>query len=540
MPSLPRIAVIGTGGTISSLGNGSLDVLDYPDFGEKLTPEDLLAKFPETRLVAEAVPVTFRQVGSTAIGPEDWLELRAMIHRIARDDPGVVGFVITHGTATLEETAFFLNLTVATDKPVVLVGAQRPASALGTDAGMNLVNALRLAGSPDARGKGVLVLLNDEIGAARDVVKTSTYRVQTFRSLDFGALGHVDGDGVHFYRAPLKSHAPDTPFAKREFAVLPRVDIVYSYAGADAALVEAAVKAGSKGIVSAGLRTRQPEPGTAEGAGRGGRSRDRRRAMHPRCQRPGRAAAAAARNGDRRRRGPVAAKGAHPLDADADHDNRHRRDPGGIPGVLTMAAITRRAFGAAAMTRRAFGAAALAAALVPRARAAEAGSTLRFVPHADLSIVDPYVSGVYITRNYGYLVFDTLFSLDADLKPQPQMVGSYIVSGDKLTWDFHLRDGLAFHDGQKVRGADVAASPEALGRAQRLVGPTAVGGRERDRGDRRRRVPDHAEDTLPGARRAWHAERADAVHPARTPRQDRPVHANQGGRRLRTVQIRRG
>jgi L-asparaginase len=265
MPSLPRIAVIGTGGTISSLGNGSLDVLDYPDFGEKLTSEDLLAKFAETRLVAEAVPVTFRQVGSTAIGPEDWLELRTMIHRITRDDPGIAGFVVTHGTATLEETAFFLNLTLATDRPVVLVGAQRPASALGTDAGMNLVNALRLAGSPEARGKGVLVLLNDEIQTARDVVKTSTYRVQTFKSLDFGALGHVDGDGVHFYRAPLKSHAPDTPFAQRQLGELPRVDIIYSYAGADAALVEAAVKAGAKGIVSAGFAPGSPSPAQQKG-----------------------------------------------------------------------------------------------------------------------------------------------------------------------------------------------------------------------------------------------------------------------------------
>jgi L-asparaginase len=260
MPNLPRIAVIGTGGTISSLGNGPLDVLDYPDFGERLTSEDLLAKFPETRLVAEPVPVTFRQVASTAIGPADWLELRTLIHRIAHDDSGIVGFVIPHGTATLEETAFFLNLTLAVDRPVVLVGAQRPASALGTDAGMNLVNALRLAGSPDACGKGVLALLNDEIQTARDVVKTSTYRVQTFKSLDFGALGHVDGDGVHFYRAPLKSHMPDTPFAQRQFGELPRVEIIYSYAGADAALVEAAVKAGAKGIVSAGFAPGSPSP----------------------------------------------------------------------------------------------------------------------------------------------------------------------------------------------------------------------------------------------------------------------------------------
>ncbi|HVC57144.1 MAG TPA: asparaginase [Stellaceae bacterium] len=257
---LPRIAVIGTGGTISSLGASSLDVLDYPDFGQKLSSEGLLDRFPESRLVAEPVPVTFRQVGSTAIGPADWLELRALIHRLAGEDPRLAGFVIPHGTATLEETAFFLNLTLAVGQPVVLVGAQRPASALGTDAGMNLVNALRVAGAPEARGKGVLVVLNDEIHPARDVVKTSTYRVQTFRSLDYGALGHVDGDGPHFYRAPLQAHMPDTPFAAREITSLPRVDIIYSYAGADGDLVEAAVKAGARGLVSAGFAPGTPSP----------------------------------------------------------------------------------------------------------------------------------------------------------------------------------------------------------------------------------------------------------------------------------------
>src|SRR5438034_4631784 len=105
MPSqLPRIAVIGTGGTISSLGASSMDVLDYPDFGQKLTSEALLDRFPETRLVAEPLPVTFRQVGSTAIGPADWLELRALIHRTAADDPTIAGFIIPHGTATLERS----------------------------------------------------------------------------------------------------------------------------------------------------------------------------------------------------------------------------------------------------------------------------------------------------------------------------------------------------------------------------------------------------------------------------------------------------
>jgi L-asparaginase len=257
---LPRIAVIGTGGTISSLGASSLDVLDYPDFGQKLGCEALLERFPEIRLVADPVPVTFRQVGSTEIGPKEWVELRALIHRIARDDPAIAGFVIPHGTATLEETAFFLNLTLAVAQPVVLVGAQRPASALGTDAGMNLVNALRVAGSAEARGKGVLAVLNDEIHTARDVVKTSTYRLQTFRSLDFGALGHVDGDGVHFYRSPSRQHMPDTPFAALALDALPRVDIIYSYAGADGALIEAAVAAGARGIVSAGFAPGSPTP----------------------------------------------------------------------------------------------------------------------------------------------------------------------------------------------------------------------------------------------------------------------------------------
>jgi L-asparaginase len=258
--NLPRIGVIGTGGTISSLGASSLDVLDYPDFGQKLTCEALLDRFPEARLVADPLPVTFRQVGSTDIGPKDWLEIRALIHHMAREEPTVTGFVIPHGTATLEETAFFLNLTLASPQPVVLVGAQRPASALGTDAGMNLVNALRVAGSADARGEGVLVVLNDEIHAARDVVKTSTYRLQTFRSADFGALGHVDGDGVHFYRAPTRAHMPDTQFASLDLRALPRVEIIYSYAGADGALVDAAVATGARGIISAGFAPGSPTP----------------------------------------------------------------------------------------------------------------------------------------------------------------------------------------------------------------------------------------------------------------------------------------
>jgi len=248
-----KIAVIGTGGTISSVATSSLDTLDYPEFGQKLTASELLAKVPEAGLVAEPVPVPFRAVGSTAIGPTDWIALRDLVHATAAQDPDIAGFVITHGTATLEETAFFLNLTLAVALPVVVVGAQRPASALGTDAGANLVAALRVASAPKAAGLGVLVVLNDEIHAARDVVKTSTYRLQTFRSPDFGALGHVDGDGVHILRNPRRQHAPHAVFASAMTFDLPRVDIVLSYAGVDGVMVEAAVAAGARGIVSAGL-----------------------------------------------------------------------------------------------------------------------------------------------------------------------------------------------------------------------------------------------------------------------------------------------
>ena len=193
MTRLPRIAVIGCGGTIASVAPSSLDVLDYPEFGSKLPIEDVLQRFPETRLVADPLPISFRSVSSSAIGFEEWLELRTFLHQRSKQDPEIQGFVIGHGTGSLEETAYFLNLTLNIAQPAVLAGAQRPLSALSSDAGMNLVSALRVAGSPDARGKGVLVVLNDEIHAARDVIKTSTYRLQTFRSLDFGAIGHVDG-----------------------------------------------------------------------------------------------------------------------------------------------------------------------------------------------------------------------------------------------------------------------------------------------------------------------------------------------------------
>lgn len=251
--ALPRVAVIGTGGTISSVGRDSLDIATYVDNKKKYEVDELLAAVPETATVADLVPVRFRAVGSTAIGPAEWLELVDLIHATAAADPGLDGIVVTHGTATLEETAYLLNLTVKLDIPVVVVGAQRPATALSTDAALNLLNAIRVAGAPESRGLGVLVVLNDEIQAAREVVKTSTLKLQTFRTPDFGALGHADADRIAYYRKPLRRHAPDTEFDIRGRSDLPRVDVVFAYAGVDGTATDAFVAAGAKGVVVAGM-----------------------------------------------------------------------------------------------------------------------------------------------------------------------------------------------------------------------------------------------------------------------------------------------
>ena len=261
--ALPKIAFIGTGGTIASLGRGPLDTQDYGATGHVMHAAEILAKWPVTGMVADVMPVKYRNIPSTAIDFADWKALHGLCHKLAADCPDLAGIVIGHGTATLEETAYFLNLTLKISIPVVLVGAQRPSSALSSDAGMNLVNAIRVAASPDARGMGVLAVLNDEIHAAREVTKTATLRMQTFRTPDFGVLGHADGDAVVFYRQPLRRRAPDTEFDISGIETFPRVDIAYSHAGADGTAVRAFVAAGARGIVSAGFAPGFSAPGEA-------------------------------------------------------------------------------------------------------------------------------------------------------------------------------------------------------------------------------------------------------------------------------------
>ena len=251
--TLPRVAFIGTGGTIASLGATPLDLQEYGGEGRVLTADDIVAHFPDVARVAEVVPVPYRTVPSSRIYFDDWKALAALCLKLEHDDPDLVGIVIGHGTGSMEETAYFLSLTLKVKLPVIITGSQRPPSALSTDAGLNLVNAVRTAASPEARGMGVLVLLNDEIHAARDVTKTSTNRLQTFRTADFGALGHADGDAVAFYRRPLRRAAPDTEFDIAGLDALPRVDIAYCYTGSDGTAIRAFLAAGAKGLIYAGL-----------------------------------------------------------------------------------------------------------------------------------------------------------------------------------------------------------------------------------------------------------------------------------------------
>jgi L-asparaginase len=256
----PKVAFIGTGGTISSLGIHPLELQDYGIHNNRMHASAIVARFPEVNEMANVVPVDFRNTPSPDIYFPEWQALAVLCAKLAGEHPDLSGVVIGHGTATLEETAYFLNLVLKVPFPVVMIGSQRPASGLSTDAAINLVNGVRAAADPASRGRGVLVLLNDEIQAAREVTKTSNWRMQTFRTHDFGVLGHADGDAIAYYRTADRKHYPDTEFDVTDLAALPRTDIVYAYPGSDGTAVRAFVTAGAKGIVSAGFAPGSPPP----------------------------------------------------------------------------------------------------------------------------------------------------------------------------------------------------------------------------------------------------------------------------------------
>lgn len=259
--SRARVAVVTTGGTIDSVGADRLDLAAYLETGVRLAPGELVASVaPELAAVADVREVPFRRLRAHALTDADLADLVALVRGLL-DDGETDGVVVTHGTNTLEETAWLLHLVLPGDAPVVVTGAMRPANALGAEGPLNLVNAVRLAASPAARGLGTLVLLDDTVHGARDVTKSNTLRVTAFTDGAAGPLGWVDADGrVVLAHAPARATALRGRFAEVDLRGLPRVDLVVTYTGADGALVDAAVAAGARGIVSAGSGDGYPTP----------------------------------------------------------------------------------------------------------------------------------------------------------------------------------------------------------------------------------------------------------------------------------------
>lgn len=262
--TLPRIALVVTGGTIDSVGADRLDLAWYIENDRRLDAGELVASVPELAGVAAVEEAPFRRLPSHALADRDWLDLAELLHEVlerGRAD----GAVVTHGTNTLEETAYFLNLVLKTDRPVVVVGSMRPASALSADGYLNLLNAVRVAAAPESRGCGVLAVMNDRIYGARDLTKTATYRVEAFQGRDLGPLGFADADGrVRYYHRTVKPHTTGTEFDVGGLESLPRVDVVVSHAGADGAMIDASVAAGARGIVCAATGAGRPTPAQDE------------------------------------------------------------------------------------------------------------------------------------------------------------------------------------------------------------------------------------------------------------------------------------
>ncbi|HEX5827415.1 MAG TPA: asparaginase [Candidatus Limnocylindrales bacterium] len=257
----PRVAVVTTGGTIDSVGADRLDLAAYLETGVRLAPGELLESVArELALVADVHEVPFRRLRAHALTDPDLADLVALVRGLL-DGGEADGVVITHGTNTLEETAWLLQLVLPGDTPVVVTGAMRPANALGAEGPLNLVNAVRLAAAPVARGLGTLVMLDDTIHGARDVTKSNTLRVTAFTDGAAGPLGWVDADGrVVLAHGPARGAGLRGRFAEVDLRRLPRVDLVVTYTGADGTLIDAAVGAGARGIVSAGSGDGYPTP----------------------------------------------------------------------------------------------------------------------------------------------------------------------------------------------------------------------------------------------------------------------------------------
>jgi L-asparaginase len=251
--NLPHVRLVSLGGTISGTAKERLNVTNYG--APRLNPQDWIDALPELALVAKVTPEDLREPegeSSTAVTAH-WLKVARRLQELAADED-VDGIVVTHGTNVIAEIAYFMNLVVSIEKPLVFVGAQRPWTGLSGDGPLNLYNAVRVAASAAAHGKGVLHAMNQNVHAARDVTKTSAYRVQTFQSVDLGMLGVADPDVVKFFTEPTRRH---THLSEFNIATLPAalspVEMLYAYTDGPGYLVDALVEHGVRGIVIDGV-----------------------------------------------------------------------------------------------------------------------------------------------------------------------------------------------------------------------------------------------------------------------------------------------
>ena len=250
MSALPHVVILATGGTIAGRSVSRTDSIAYQPAAVAI--EALLAALPELESVARVSGEQFAQIASADVTVALWQRLALQVSALLAD-ASVDGVVITHGTDTMEETAWFLNLTVANLKPVVLVGAMRPSSALSADGPANLLHAVRVAATPAATGRGVLVVMHAHVHAAREVAKFNTSALDAFRSHDAGVLGTIIGDQVHWSRTPTKPHTLASPFCAAAAGALPAVEILFGYAGCSRTSIDALVRAGIAGLVFAGV-----------------------------------------------------------------------------------------------------------------------------------------------------------------------------------------------------------------------------------------------------------------------------------------------
>lgn len=247
--ALPRIFILATGGTISGVSHNSTDTTNYR--AGMLNIDDLLATVPSLKFIARIEAEQIANIDSKDFTFSLWQMLISRIQALCMDDT-IDGIVITHGTDTLEETAYALHLTLHEDKPIILTAAMRPATSISPDGPMNLLNAVIVAANPETRGQGVLVLFNNRIHSARDVRKVSTYAIDAFESSEFGALGYVQGGRVEFVRSMTRGRPTKNSKPLIVTNIWPVVDIVTSYVGVSRIAVDALIRAGASGVVVAG------------------------------------------------------------------------------------------------------------------------------------------------------------------------------------------------------------------------------------------------------------------------------------------------